>query len=130
MPGPRRLPKPFRDVLLERARAMRKESTPAEIRLWSRLRGDQTGWRFRRQYRLGVYILDFFCPSTRLVVELDGDSHAHQQQYDETRTEYLASRHLQVIRFENSQVMTNLDEVVAAIYRQCMKNAPSPPPSP
>src|SRR5205814_4961689 len=107
MPGPKRLPKSVRDKLLERARAMRKESTPAETKLWSRLRGDQIGFRFRRQYRLGTYILDFFCPSTRLVIELDGDSHVRQRQYDETRTEYLASRHLRVIRFENSQVMTN-----------------------
>ena len=130
MPGPRRLAKPFRDKLLDRARAMRKELTPAEKKLWSRLRGDQIGFRFRRQYRLGVYILDFFCPSTRLVVELDGDSHVEQRKYDETRTEYLASRRLQVIRFENSQVMTNVDEVVASIHRECVKNAPSPLPSP
>ncbi|MCC7351139.1 MAG: endonuclease domain-containing protein [Phycisphaerales bacterium] len=130
MPGPRRLPKPLRDKLLERARTMRSESTPAEIKLWSRIRGDQIGFRFRRQYRLGIYILDFFCPATRLVVEVDGDSHATRQRYDQARTDYLQSRHLQVIRFENSQVMTNLDEVVGEIYRQCVKNAPSPLPSP
>jgi len=109
---------------------MRKAMTPAELRLWSRLRGDQIGFRFRRQYPLHVYILDFFCPANRLVIEIDGDSHDEQRQYDEERTTYLRSRRLQVIRFENSEVMTNLDEVVAEIHRQCAKNAPSPPPSP
>jgi very-short-patch-repair endonuclease len=108
---------------------MRTESTPAEIKLWSRIRGDQIGFRFRRQYRLGTYILDFFCPSTRLVVEVDGDSHVEQRQYDEQRTEFLASRRLGVIRFENAQVMTNLDEVVAEIHRQCVRRAGSDAPS-
>src|SRR5438874_1604545 len=97
----------FRDVLLDRAREMRKNLTSAELRLWSYLRGDQLyGFRFRRQHRIGVYIVDFYCSAGTLVVEVDGDTHADSEKKDENRSAYLISRGLLVIRFTNDQIFT------------------------
>ena len=129
----RRLNQQFRDVLLDRARAMRKELAPAERLLWSRLRGDQLGYRFRRQHRLGPYILDFYCHAARLVVELDGDSHATEEgtEKDEVRDAYLQDQLLRVMRFSNLEVFNSLDEVVRAILDACERSrSPSPLPSP
>ena len=81
----------FRQALVSRARTMRKELTPAELKLWNALRGDQLlGLRFRRQHRVGSYIADFFCHAARLVVEVDGDS--HESAASTMRSERIGSR--------------------------------------
>ena len=79
-------------VFVERARSMRRASTAAEAHLWSCLRARQLhGLRFHRQRPIGSYIVDFYCPDARLVVELDGEYHkqAAQVLQDEIRTAYL-----------------------------------------
>ena len=80
---------------------LRKELTPAERKLWSRIRNDQLGVTFRRQRRVGIYIPDFSSPKAKLIVELDGSQHLEQDasQYDEERTKYLESQGYRVIRF-------------------------------
>jgi very-short-patch-repair endonuclease len=103
-------------VTMERARALRKEPTPAEIRLWSRLRRNQLNdTAFRRQHAIGPYIADFCALKARLVVEVDGSQHLEAAEYDARRTEYLQSRGYRVLRFWNSDVMNDLDAVLREI---------------
>jgi len=94
---------------------LRKESTPAERKLWSRIRDDQLGVTFRRQHAVGNYIPDFCSPKAKLVIELDGSQHLEQVEYDEERTKYLESLGYQVIRFWNNDVTNNTDGVILAI---------------
>ena len=95
---------------------LRKESTPAERKLWSRIRNDQLGVTFRRQHAVGNYIPDFYSPKAKLVIELDGSQHLQQAEYDEERTKYLESLGYQVIRFWNNDVMNNIETVLKVIW--------------
>jgi len=94
---------------------LRKEPTPAESKLWSRIRNDQLGVTFRRQHAIGNYIPDFCCPKAKLVIEVDGSQHLEQEEYDEERTKYLESQGYKVIRFWNNDVLNNSDGVILAI---------------
>ncbi len=102
-----------------RARQLRRTMTPAEAKLWQHLRNGQlNGAWFRRQHPVGPYIVDFFCTKAKLVVEVDGDTHADPRQaaYDAERTEWLnTQKHYRVIRFWNSEVMNNTASVLAQI---------------
>ena len=107
-------------AIQDRARELRREQTPAEQQLWARLRNKQLyGLKFRRQHPIGRFIADFSCVSERLVVELDGDSHSTQEEYDQERTAWLEDRGYRVIRFANRQIERQLDAVLAEIARQC-----------
>ena len=100
------------------ARKLRKNLTPAEARLWEALRNRQLeGLRFRCQHPVGNFILDFYCPACKLVVELDGEIHDRQADYDDARTNKLAEYGYRVLRFRNEQVMNDLPGVVAKIKR-------------
>jgi very-short-patch-repair endonuclease len=102
------------------ASALRANATDVERILWSLLRGKQLGaLRFRRQQPIGPYVVDFFCPSARLVVELDGGQHGTDAAlaYDAARTRFLAGRGYRVLRFWNDEVLTDRDRVLEAIYR-------------
>ncbi|WP_374299827.1 endonuclease domain-containing protein [Ferrovibrio sp.] len=97
------------------ARALRRTMTDAERRLWSLLRGRQlNGFKFRRQHPVGRYILDFACIERRLAVEVDGGQHADTNS-DRQRTAWLEAQGWQVIRFWNSDVLSNPEEVTARI---------------
>jgi very-short-patch-repair endonuclease len=100
-----------------KAIALRKETTPAERKLWSRLRNDQLGVTFRRQHAVGNYIPDFCSPRAKLIIELDGSQHLEQEEYDEERTKYLNSEGYKVIRFWNKDVLRNIEDVILAIIR-------------
>ena len=92
--------------------------TDAEQKLWFRLRRKQVnGWQFYRQKPLGPYIVDFYCPAARLVVEVDGSQHFEpaQLEADRVRDAYLASLALRVLRFDDRQVLLETDGVVAVI---------------
>ena len=118
------------DQLLIRARAKRKESAPAEAKMWQGLRNRQLGgFKFRRQTPLPPYIADFYCLQTGLVVELDGDSHAQQETYDARRTTRLVRDGVNVIRFLNTDVQSNLDAVLEEILFECWRLASSKSPS-
>ena len=100
------------------ARKLRNNLTPAEAHLWSALRNKQLeGLRFRRQHPVGNFILDFYCPACKLVVEIDGEIHAYQTDYDDARTSKLAEHGYKVLRFSNKQVMNDLPKVIAEIKR-------------
>ena len=94
---------------------LRKEPTPAERRLWSRIRNDQLGVTFRRQHAVGNYIPDFCSPKAKLVIELDGGQHLEQEVYDQERTKYLESLGYKVIRFWNNDVVNSIDGVILTI---------------
>jgi very-short-patch-repair endonuclease len=103
-----------------RARELRHELTPAERRLWSRLRNHQLeGMHIRRQHTLAHFIVDFYYAPSRLVIEIDGDSHADQVEYDARRTEWLTTRGYRVIRFTNEDVLKRLEAVLEQISAAC-----------
>ena len=102
----------------DKRRALRQTETAPEALLWERLRDRRTGsLKFRRQYSVGVYILDFYCPACHLAVELDGDSHASVEahEYDTERTEFLSTLNIRVLRFANALVYKDIDIIVSAI---------------
>ena len=104
----------------QRARELRQQMTPAEIKLWQRLRRRQIdGLHFRKQHAVGIYIVDFFCAKAKLVIEVDGDSHADQIEYDQARTGYLNERGYVVIRFTNREVFNQFEAVLQKIADEC-----------
>jgi very-short-patch-repair endonuclease len=84
--------------------------------------------RFNRQFPIGQFICDFVSRGAKLVIELDGDTHAHSVDYDMARTSFLEQQGYRVIRFWNNEVMENLEGVVTRI-EQALDNRPSPIPS-
>jgi very-short-patch-repair endonuclease len=103
------------DLMRDRARAMRREPTDVERRLWQILRGRRLGGhKFRRQAPIGPYIVDFVCLAQKLVIELDGGQHADNAR-DIKRDAWLQSRGYRVLRFWNAEVTSNGDAVLHAI---------------
>ncbi|MFP3869615.1 MAG: endonuclease domain-containing protein [Syntrophobacteria bacterium] len=110
----------YKAQLKHKARQLRKNMTESERVLWSRLRGKQLlGVQFYRQKPIGKYIVDFYAPRTKLVVEVDGSQHMEGEQVerDEHRDEYLASVGLRVLRFNSTEVVEGIDGVAEFIYR-------------
>ena len=114
-----------------RARELRKQGTPAEIKLWQSLSKRQLhGFKFSRQIPIGPYFADFICRSAKLVVEVDGPSHDVQVEYDCARTELIEGQGYRVIRFSNMDVLQNLEDVLATIGRVLTEmSLPTPNPS-
>ena len=116
------------DVPLARRRALRGAATDAENALWARLRAKRLlGFKFRRQHPCGQYILDFYCPSKHLAVELDGGQHFERasQDYDHRRTVFLARRGITVLRFPTDLVFREPIAVLDAIVL-ALDGGPSP----
>jgi very-short-patch-repair endonuclease len=117
------------DQSILRSRELRRNSTPAEQKLWALLRGASLdGFKFRRQQRLGPYFGDFVCQSRRLVIEVDGDTHDGEraQARDARRTAFLEHEGYRVIRFTNAEVIKNPDGVALAIRSALQADSPSP----
>jgi very-short-patch-repair endonuclease len=111
------------------ARHLRHRLTPAEARLWQALKNRQLGnLRWRCQHPIGRFIVDFYCPSRRLVVEVDGGIHQQQQDYDAARTEHLQEYGYTIIRFSNEAVESNLEAVLTTIYDQESRHPIDLPP--
>ena len=101
-----------------RARNLRKKSTPQEVILWSRIRSRGfLGLKFKRQYGLGKYIVDFICIEKKLIIELDGRQHKekNQEEYDAERTMFLEKLGYKVLRFWNNEINDNLSGVMLKI---------------
>ncbi|MBB3983634.1 very-short-patch-repair endonuclease [Sphingobium fontiphilum] len=112
------------DGTIARARDLRKNPTPAEGALWNAVRKSQlNGLKFRRQQRIGPYFVDFACLAMRLIVEVDGETHAMTRAYDAKRTLFLENEGYHVLRFDNRDVLSNLEGVLANI---CRALVPSP----
>ena len=101
--------------------------TDAERRLWSRLRNEQLGVKFRRQHPLGAYVLDFICLDPKWVIEIDGSQHLDQVAHDERRTAWLESQGFSVIRFWANEVLSHTDAVVTTIIQSLGFEAPLAP---
>jgi very-short-patch-repair endonuclease len=115
------------------ARALRASMTDSERRLWSRLRMEQLGVKFRRQHPLGNYIADFACLSPKLIVELDGSQHAESGAYDAKRDAFFRENGFAVLRIATDEPLRNMDGVLAVIVEQLRvvgeRPHPNPPPA-
>lgn len=107
---------PYRGSLTRRAQSLRRDLSPAEKKLWYELLRDLPE-KFTRQKPLGRYVVDFYCSSMRLVIEVDGDSHFTDegQRYDTERIAELERKGIRVLRFTNLDVMQSFEGVCAAI---------------
>jgi len=109
-------PKRSNPKTMHQAGKLREVPTPAERKLWAYLRGNKlNGVNFRRQHTIGNYIPDFVSIKKKLAIELDGNQHLEQEEYDIERTKYLESQGYKVIRFWNNQVMNDIEGVFPAI---------------
>jgi very-short-patch-repair endonuclease len=107
---------------LARARELRTTMTSYERKLWQHLRRKQLcGLKFRRQHPVGRFVVDFYCHTHKLAIELDGATHdaSSQRHYDEKRTAWLARQGIRVIRFSNQEVDRNLEGVLTEIAQCC-----------
>ncbi len=102
-------------TLKERRQSLRKNMTNAESLLWSNLKNKQLGFKFRRQHSIGIYIVDFYCKDKNLVIELDGEIHLKNKNYDKERDYYLKSLGLNIIRFKNQEIESDLDKTITSI---------------
>lgn len=102
-------------------RKLRSEMTHAENKLWLRLRSKQfQNLKFRRQHGIGPYVVDFYCSAKGLVIEVDGDVHAEEDQVmkDRKREHYLKGLGLQIVRYVNNDILTNIDDVLEDLFRR------------
>ncbi|HEY4068707.1 MAG TPA: endonuclease domain-containing protein [Burkholderiaceae bacterium] len=110
------------------AKSLRTGMTDAERRLWSRLRLEQLGVKFRRQHPLGSYVLDFVCLDRKLAIEIDGSQHLDEQAYDDRRTQWLRSQGYAVLRLWANEVLSETDAVVVSIVER-LAAPPAPTPA-
>jgi very-short-patch-repair endonuclease len=99
-------------------KTLRNNATAPEAILWLRLKGKQVeGLKFRRQFGVGPYVLDFYCPELRLAMELDGEVHNHYEaeEYDKMRTKFLNNNRITVLRYKNEVVYQNIEAIVEDI---------------
>ena len=100
--------------------------TDSERRLWSRLRMEQLGVKFRRQHPVGNYIADFACLSAKVIVELDGSQHVEQRDYDQRRDEFFEGQGFAVLRFPTDQPFVNLEGLLSVIASEIAARSPHP----
>jgi very-short-patch-repair endonuclease len=120
-------------VLKGRRQELRRNQTEAEKALWKRLRAKQlNGMKFFRQYSVGPYILDFYCPIMKLAIEIDGGQHSYDENRDRdhVRTDYLNRESIHVIRFWNHEVLQHIEAVVARVSEEIFLLAAPPVNSP
>ena len=97
---------------------LRKNQTRAEQILWFYIRKKRiNGYKFRRQFGIGPYIIDFYCPKKKLAIEVDGGYHTDCYEYDEKRSDYLRKMNVKVVRFSNEDIKSNIIGIVAHIER-------------
>jgi len=105
-----------RPSTMEAAQLLRKRTTQIEEILWEKLKGKQIfGLRFSRQHPIDLFIADFYCHKVRLVVEIHGEIHNYQREYDIGRTAELEKFDIKVIRFSNEEVILDIEKVVSKI---------------
>jgi very-short-patch-repair endonuclease len=107
-----------RKIFFERRRELRR-LTPQEKILWSCLKKSGIGFKFQRQHSIGPYIVDFYCPQKRLIIEIDGSQHLENKEYDDERTNYLEMLGYRVLRFWNNDITANLSGVLMHI-QECL----------
>lgn len=103
---------------LEKRKLLRRNQTPQEIILWAHLRRNKFGVKFKRQYSVGPYILDFYSPRNKLAIEIDGSQHTENHEYDKERSKYLSVLGIKVIRFWNNEINVNIYGVISKILSE------------
>lgn len=114
---------PIDPAKLAQAKALRRQMTPAEKLLWSRLRRNQLGYHFRRQQIIAGFIADFYCDIARLVVEVDGSVHEQQEDYDENRAELFTQWGISTLRVTNEEILEQLEETLGRIKEMCQTHS-------
>ena len=110
---------PFNKKLKKLSRELRKNMTDAERLLWSRIRRKQLkGYQFYRQKNIGNYIVDFYCPAAKLIIEIDGGQHYLEEgtAKNKIRDDYMSRLGFNVLRFSDREVFKNMREVLESIY--------------
>ncbi len=104
-------------ILKERRKELRKKQTKAEEKLWFELRHEKLGYKFKRQHSIGGYILDFYCPQKKLIIELDGEVHDTKEarEYDAVRDKYFKELGYTTLRFLNREVEDGVKMVLEKI---------------
>ncbi len=116
-----------RAALVHASRDLRRRQTKSEQILWQALRNRKIdGKKFRRQARIGHYVVDFYCPSERLVIEIDGEVHDQQTVRDRDRQELLEDLGMRVVRITAKDCEDNLRSVLARIRTELRRRAPAP----
>ncbi|RJO62753.1 MAG: DUF559 domain-containing protein [Dehalococcoidia bacterium] len=121
---------PYNKNLVPYSRNLRLNTTDAERHLWAKLRLRQIkGYRFNRQKIIGNYIVDFFCPKAKLVIEVDGSQHSvgKAAQVDKVRDEFLNKLGLRVLRITDTDVLKNIEGVTEKISESIMDRSKNPP---
>ncbi|AXQ27900.1 endonuclease domain-containing protein [Solimonas sp. K1W22B-7] len=109
---------------IRKARTLRRSMTDAERRLWHRLRAAQlNGHKFRRQFPIAPYVLDFACVDLMLAVEVDGGQHDERAEHDEQRTRFLERNGWRVLRYWNNEVLGEENRVLESILTTCLELA-------
>lgn len=108
------------------AQKLRRNQTEAEKKIWSLLRNSQAGYKFRRQFPIDPYIVDFICVDKKLVIEIDGGQHTEEK--DQARDAFLKAKGYRILRFWNNEVLDN-NEGVAQVIREALAS-PHPGPLP
>ena len=104
------------------ARELRKSMTPAEKILWSELRNRKVAnCKFRRQHPIDIFIADFYCHEKKLVIEIDGEVHNSQKEYDINITAEMQNYGITVVRFENYEILNDIASVLKKIEKLCKK---------
>ena len=106
-----------RHQLLPRRRELRKNQTKQKEILWKHIRNRKLGFKFKRQYSMGGYVLDFYCPEIKLVIELDGSQHFAKENfsYDQDRTDFLKILGCRVLRIRNLELEQDLQKILLEI---------------
>jgi len=121
---------PYNPKLIKRANYLRKNVTPGEKKLWSYLRNRQMyGYHFYRQKPANNYIIDFFCNDLLLAIEIDGQSHDGNYDYDTQRQNILENLGIHFLRFSEKEMMQDLDNVLRCIEAWILDHEPTPNPS-
>ena len=109
------------NTMIVRARELRRSMSLPEGLLWQQLRARPGGLKFRRQHPMGRYIADFYCPATRLVIEVDGESHrmGNRPKHDGVRDKWFEEQGVRVVRFAAIDVLKDLESVLTAIRVIC-----------
>lgn len=107
---------------IKRAKELRRQMTPEETILWQYLRANRfNNLHFRRQQIIDGFIVDFYCHSAKLIIEVDGEIHQQQVEYDAERDQILSARGLRLLRIKNEQVIYDLSGVLECIAKTCLE---------
>ncbi len=111
---------PTHKEIITKARELRSNMTIAELKLWAEIKGKQLkGVKFRRQHPISSYIVDFYAPQLNLVVEVDGDTHEEQKEYDARRTNFLENKGYEILRFTNEEIHQDIEGVLEKLREYC-----------